>query len=50
MLHRGLDSYPWGIGVHANSELTFRIGKAFKSFQVVTGIDSHSRDHGPRAA
>jgi hypothetical protein len=42
----GKHSYPWGIGVHADSELTFRIGKAFKSFQAVTGIDSHSRDAG----
>jgi hypothetical protein len=42
----GKHSYPWGIGVHANSELTFRIGKAFKSFQAVTGIDSHSGQAG----
>jgi hypothetical protein len=42
----GKHSYPWGIGVHADSELTFRIGKAFKQFQAVTGIDSHSGDAG----
>src|SRR5262249_13658115 len=38
----GKHSYPWGIGVHAESELTFRIGKTFKTFQAVAGIDSHS--------
>ena len=37
----GRHSYPWGIGVHANSELTFSLGKSFKTFQAVTGIDSH---------
>ena len=42
----GKHSYPWGIGVHADSELTFRIGKAFKSFQSVAGIDSRSEGAG----
>ena len=42
----GSHSYPWGIGVHANSELTFKLGKAFKTFQAVTGIDSHSGNAG----
>ncbi len=42
----GKHTYPWGIGVHANSELTFHIGKTFKSFQAVVGIDSHSGQAG----
>ena len=39
-------SYPWGIGVHANSELTFRLGRSFKRFECLAGIDSHSGDNG----
>jgi hypothetical protein len=46
VLSIGSHTYPWGIGVHADSDLTFRIGKAFKTFQAVTGIDSHSGDSG----
>jgi len=38
----GSHGYPWGIGVHADSELTFKLGKAFRTFHAVTGIDSHS--------
>ncbi len=36
-------SYPWGIGVHANSELMFRLAGAFKTFQTIPGIDGGSR-------
>lgn len=32
--------YPWGIGVHANSKLTFDIKKRFKQFKSEIGIDS----------
>jgi hypothetical protein len=32
-------SYPWGIGVHAHSELTFKINKAFNTFQSFAGVD-----------
>jgi len=32
--------YPWGIGVHANSELTFDLRKKFKLFKSEVGIDS----------
>lgn len=39
-------TYPWGIGVHADSELTFQLGGAFRTFQAVTGIDSHSGSSG----
>jgi hypothetical protein len=42
----GSHSYPWGIGVHADSEITFRLARAFKTFQAVTGIDSHSAERG----
>ena len=30
--------YPWGIGVHADSELTFDLGGAFKRFRADVGI------------
>jgi len=36
-------SYPWGIGVHADSELTFRLARAFRTFQTIPGIDGDSR-------
>lgn len=42
----GNHSYPWGIGVHANSELTFKLGRVFRAFECVAGIDSHSRNSG----
>lgn len=32
--------FPWGIGVHANSELTFDLRKKFKQFKAEVGIDS----------
>lgn len=42
----GRHAYPWGIGVHANSELTFRLSRTFKTFDAVLGVDSHSGDWG----
>ena len=42
----GTHSYPWGIGVHANSELTFKLAKTSKMFECLVGIDSHSGDNG----
>jgi hypothetical protein len=38
--------YPWGIGVHANSALTFRLGRAFRTFQTLVGIDDDSAGAG----
>jgi hypothetical protein len=38
--------YPWGIGVHADSELTFAINKQFKEFRADIGIDSSAEDRG----
>jgi hypothetical protein len=35
----GDNSYTWGIGVHATSELTFKIGKIFKAFEASIGVD-----------
>lgn len=32
--------FPWGIGVHANSKLTFDLRKKFKQFEAEVGIDS----------
>ena len=32
--------YPWGVGVHANSKLTFDLHKKFKQFKAEVGIDS----------
>ncbi len=38
--------YPWGIGVHADSELTFRVDGQFREFHADVGIDSRQRDRG----
>jgi len=38
--------YPWGIGVHADSELTFPINKRFKEFRADVGVDSGVDDRG----
>ncbi|HUV39577.1 MAG TPA: NPCBM/NEW2 domain-containing protein, partial [Planctomycetota bacterium] len=35
-------SYPWGIGVHADSQMTWRLGGAFRTFQSVVGVDGCS--------
>jgi hypothetical protein len=35
----GGNSYAWGIGVHANSSLTFDIGGTWSTFESVIGID-----------
>lgn len=32
--------FPWGIGVHANSKLTFDLRKRFKQFKAEVGVDS----------
>jgi len=32
--------YPWGIGVHANSELSFRLDGAYQQFMAAAGIDT----------
>ena len=42
----GAHRYRWGIGVHADSELTFRLAKAYKSFHAVAGIDGQCGDRG----
>jgi len=33
-------TYPRGLGVHATSELTFKLAKAFRTFEATIGIDS----------
>ncbi len=38
--------YPWGIGVHANSELTFLLNGQFQEFRSDIGIDTRMRDRG----
>ena len=38
--------YPWGIGVHANSSLTFEINGRYKEFRSDIGIDTGMRDRG----
>jgi len=38
--------YPWGIGVHADSELTFKLGKRFKLFRSAIGIADQVKHHG----
>lgn len=35
-------AYPWGIGVHASSELTFKINGRFETFHSFVGIDGVS--------
>ena len=32
--------YPWGIGVHADSELTFALGGRYQEFRAAVGIDT----------
>jgi len=38
--------YPWGIGVHANSRLTFDVGGAWAAFEAAVGIDDAVGDRG----
>ncbi|MFT5525250.1 MAG: hypothetical protein ACI9HK_003217 [Pirellulaceae bacterium] len=38
--------YPWGIGVHADSLLTFELGKRFQQFRADIGIASRIGDRG----
>jgi hypothetical protein len=38
--------YPWGIGVHADSELTFALDGRFKEFRADIGIASRMGGHG----
>lgn len=38
--------YPWGIGVHADSRLTFNTGKRFQQFRADIGIASRIGDRG----
>ena len=38
--------YPWGIGVHADSRLTFDLGKRFQTFQSDIGIATRIGDRG----
>ena len=38
--------YPWGIGVHADSELTFSINKRYKEFRSDIGIATSMGDRG----
>jgi hypothetical protein len=38
--------YPWGIGVHADSALTFEVGGAFKWFRADVGIATRSGRRG----
>jgi len=38
--------YPWGIGVHANSALTFTLGKRFRLFRSAIGIADQVKTHG----
>jgi len=38
--------YPWGIGVHADSELTFALGGRYQEFRAAVGIDSRIGDKG----
>ncbi len=38
--------YPWGIGVHADSRLTFDLAKRFQHFQADIGIASRIGDRG----
>ncbi len=38
--------YPWGIGVHADSELTFDLGGRYQEFRSAIGIDTRMGDRG----
>ncbi len=38
--------YPWGIGVHANSKLTFDLNERFSQFRADVGIDTRMGDRG----
>ena len=38
--------YPWGVGVHADSELAFKLGKRFKTFKSAIGIAAQIKEHG----
>jgi hypothetical protein len=38
--------YPWGVGVHADSELTFTLDGKFSEFRADVGIDSRQRERG----
>jgi hypothetical protein len=38
--------YPWGIGVHAESELTFYLNRRFQEFCADVGIDTRSGERG----
>lgn len=38
--------YPWGIGVHANSELTYELNGRFNEFRSAIGIASRMGDRG----
>lgn len=38
--------YPWGIGVHADSELTFQLGRRFQTFRSAVGIADQIKKHG----
>jgi hypothetical protein len=38
--------YPWGVGVHADSELTFELNKRFKEFRSAVGIATRMGNRG----
>jgi len=38
--------YPWGIGVHAESEITFDLNRRFQEFRADVGIDTRSGERG----
>ncbi len=38
--------YPWGIGVHSNSEISYDINKRYKEFRSEIGIDTSMGDRG----
>ncbi len=38
--------YPWGIGVHADSELTFELNGRYKEFRSAVGIDTRMGQRG----
>jgi hypothetical protein len=38
--------YPWGIGVHADSSLTFEINKRFAEFRADVGVDTRMGNRG----
>jgi hypothetical protein len=39
-------SFPWGIGVHANSELTYDLGRRFSRFCATIGLDGNAGREG----